>query len=155
MSLVLVATAGEETDRDAIREALGLLGDGHSYLFLGVYQAMPGVAMSGFGTMVPTAMPTQDVWDATTESGRSAAHQHLQETLDALGLSGEVRVEQGDPAERICTTAVEEHVDLIVVCDHHHSMLSRLLGGSTTDDVAHHAPCPVLLARQVQQAEHQ
>ena len=148
MSLVLVATAGEETDRDAIREALALLGQGHSYVFLAVYQAMPSGAMGAAGAMVPAPTLTRQVWDDADKAGQTAGHRQLQETVDALGRTGEIRVEEGDPAERICAMATEDHVNLIVVGDHHHSMLSRLLRGSTSDDVAHHAPCPVLLARQ-------
>ena len=43
--------------------------------------------------------------------------------------------------------AEAEKVNLIVVGPHHTGLLRRVLGGSVSDDVAHHAPCPVLLVR--------
>ncbi len=54
-------------------------------------------------------------------------------------------VEAGDPAEVICAVARERDVDLIVVGSHHKGLLERLLSGSVSRDVLHHADRPVLI----------
>jgi nucleotide-binding universal stress UspA family protein len=63
-------------------------------------------------------------------------------------LKPEVVVEMGDdPAETIIDYATVNKVDLIVMSTHGRTGLSRLVYGSVTEKVLHHAPCPVLLVR--------
>ena len=52
----------------------------------------------------------------------------------------------GSPKEEICTLAIQEHVDLIIVGSHGRHGFALLLG-STANDVLHHAPCDVLAVR--------
>lgn len=53
----------------------------------------------------------------------------------------------GSPDSRIVETAEEWHPDLIVVGSHGYSRWERLLLGSVSDSVVHHAPCSVLVVR--------
>lgn len=55
------------------------------------------------------------------------------------------KLEAGDPGPVICRAAIG--FDLVVVGGHHRSQISELLLGSTSNYVAHNAPCPVLIQR--------
>lgn len=145
MSKVLVATTGTEFDAQAIDEALRLLGSGHDYLILTVLQGeVPALVTDGLGIVMPIPPET---WIEQEKQDHVLAERRIRETLSELGPEVEIRVESGDPGERICAVAVEEGVDLVVVGSHDVGTLRRVLGGSVSNDVAHHAPCPVLLIR--------
>jgi nucleotide-binding universal stress UspA family protein len=146
MSSVLVATAGTEFDQEAVREALALLGSDHHYLLLIVEHGVTSALAGGLDPLDPTPVPENAFQDADQEA-RAEGRRSLQQLLEDLGLRAEIRVETGDPGERICAVAEAEKVNLIVVGSHHTGLLRRVLGGSVSDDVAHHAPCPVLLVR--------
>ena len=64
---------------------------------------------------------------------------------DAVPVSTEVLF--GSPESRIVETAEEWKADLIVVGSHGYSRWERLLLGSVSDSVIHHAPCSVLVVR--------
>jgi nucleotide-binding universal stress UspA family protein len=53
----------------------------------------------------------------------------------------------GSPESRIVETAEATHPDLIVLGSHGYSRWERLLLGSVSDSVVHHAPCSVLIVR--------
>ena len=146
MSRVLVATAGTEFDHQAIEEALVLLGSDHEYLFLTVEHGVTAALAGGGDPSNPVLIPEEAFADAEQEA-REEGRRNLQELLDRLGLRAEIRVQTGDPGEEIIAVAESEKVNLIVVGSHHKGTLRRVLGRSVSDNVAHHAPCPVLLVR--------
>lgn len=53
----------------------------------------------------------------------------------------------GSPESRIVEKAEEMDADLIVVGSHGYNRWERLLLGSVSDSVIHHAPCSVLVVR--------
>jgi nucleotide-binding universal stress UspA family protein len=53
-------------------------------------------------------------------------------------------VRTGKPFHEITTSAREDRTDLIVIATHGYTGAKRVLLGSTTEQVARHAPCPVL-----------
>lgn len=53
----------------------------------------------------------------------------------------------GSPDSRIVETAEEMSADLIIVGSHGYNRWERLLLGSVSDSVIHHAPCSVLVVR--------
>lgn len=55
----------------------------------------------------------------------------------------------GSPESRIVETAEEMEADLIIVGSHGYNRWERLLLGSVSDSVVHHAPCSVLVVRSV------
>jgi nucleotide-binding universal stress UspA family protein len=53
----------------------------------------------------------------------------------------------GSPERAIVETAEQMHADLIIVGSHSYSRWERLLLGSVSDSVVHHAPCSVLVVK--------
>jgi nucleotide-binding universal stress UspA family protein len=75
---------------------------------------------------------------------RHGAELARQAGFDAEGLAvaDEVSV-----AETIVRIAKERHAQAVVMGAHGHTTLAERLLGTTSQSVAHHAPCPVLLDR--------
>lgn len=92
----------------------------------------------------------------TTEMEKTArehAAKILSETCEKLeGICNNLTVTSevlfGSPESRIVETAEEIGADLIVVGSHGYSRWERLLLGSVSQSVVHHAPCSVLVVRQ-------
>jgi nucleotide-binding universal stress UspA family protein len=77
-----------------------------------------------------------------------AAHveelKHAQAYLEGEGVQADYLPGLGHPADTLAQLANDRDADLIVV-GHHHSGISRLLGQSVSDSVAHRVHCDVLL----------
>jgi nucleotide-binding universal stress UspA family protein len=68
--------------------------------------------------------------------------------LRALGIEKiQVKQTSGDPAEEILKMAGSDDFHLIVMCTHGMSVTKRLLIGSVTNKVVHHAEIPVMTVR--------
>jgi nucleotide-binding universal stress UspA family protein len=84
-------------------------------------------------------------WKDATAAGQAA----LDRTASVLGTEVEVRLvpglERAGPV--IDRVASERSTDVLVIGSSSKAWLSRLFGGSVSDYVAHHAPCPVMLMR--------
>ena len=80
---------------------------------------------------------------------RESIAQRLVQRGRSLGVSVTFLVWTGDPGESIVAAAESEAVDLILVGAHTRGALGRLLMGSVSEHVARHAPCPVLIVREI------
>jgi nucleotide-binding universal stress UspA family protein len=70
------------------------------------------------------------------------------ETARTLGVSGAVgTVREGPVVDAILAYVDEQHADLVVMGARGLSRAGRILLGSVSDGVAHHATCSVLLVR--------
>lgn len=63
----------------------------------------------------------------------------------SIAVSNEILT--GSPESRIVETAEEMEADLIIIGSHGYNRWERLLLGSVSDSVVHHAPCSVLVIR--------
>jgi nucleotide-binding universal stress UspA family protein len=77
-------------------------------------------------------------------SAHFAELKQAQSYLEQQDVTAEYLGGLGHPADTIADLAKERGADLIVV-GHHHSGISRLLGQSVSDSVAHKVHCDVLL----------
>jgi nucleotide-binding universal stress UspA family protein len=101
---------------------------------------------------VPPMPPTFDV--PVAQSVVDAALAEAREAADAaVAMLGKrwpeisARVVDGDPRQVIAATAADSAADLVVVGARGLGMFKRLLLGSVSTAVVHHAPCPVLVVR--------
>jgi nucleotide-binding universal stress UspA family protein len=63
------------------------------------------------------------------------------------GASAEFLIWTGDPGHSLVAAAEAEHADLLVVGTRGRSGAERMLLGSVSDHLVHHAGCPVLVVR--------
>ena len=80
---------------------------------------------------------------------REAVAQRLVERGRAVAVPVHFLVWTGEPGESIVAAAESERVDLILVGAHSRGRISRLVMGSVSEYVARHAPCPVLIVRDL------
>src|SRR3954471_19637283 len=152
MARILVATDGSQFAEHAAREAVRLFGSDHEYTVLSV---APGALAGGAVAITPTAEVAlaPEAWEEIEEASKQSAHDFA-DTIAAV-IGGEPRriVVPGDPAETICLVAAETKADVVVIGSRGAGLLTRMLTGSVSTHVVHHAPCPVLVVRDSGEAD--
>ncbi|MGI9120532.1 MAG: universal stress protein [Acidimicrobiales bacterium] len=174
MGHILLASDGSDLAAAAAVRAVALLGTGHDYTLLTVQPppAPPVIAaggpdmaiIGGIGTGGLGVAPMFDpeAADGQTEVGPPDVHSLLARTAEALAaevptakVDPDLRTEPGDPASVICQVAADDGFDLIVVGSHGAGFVRRLLMGSVSHHVLHHAPCPVMVVRTPDHGTHE
>ena len=85
-----------------------------------------------------------EVAEEATAAGRARAVAKL---ATSRGVTARAITWEGQAGEAIVAAAIAEHADLVVVGTHCRGRLGRLVSGSVSDHVVHHAPVPVLVVR--------
>jgi nucleotide-binding universal stress UspA family protein len=142
MKPILLATDGSPSADAATREAIDLAR---------AFNA-PLVVASVAQTMLPAYGAYYGYTEIAAELSKTEAD-HVSQTLAAVreravaaGVACETVALDGSPAgEEICRFARERGPRLVVVGAHGWGRLGRLLHGSVSTHVLHHAPCPVLV----------
>ena len=98
-------------------------------------------------------VPARPLWHAPwrqREEQQAAARQRIADDLGdpAEGLQVEVRVEFGDPAERISAVAEEARCDVVVTGIARDETLGRRLLGTVVDHLLYRSAAPVLTVRR-------
>jgi nucleotide-binding universal stress UspA family protein len=142
---VLIATDGTQTAISAAKKALALLRHDTEILLVTVIRGYedPMEDAGGFEGPLMTPEEAESEFKAHLAAGRNA----LKHSLEALDNKANVRLipSSDDPGKGIVDAANEFHPDLIVLGRNSKGFFSRLLHGSVSDYVAHHACCPVLI----------
>jgi nucleotide-binding universal stress UspA family protein len=150
LARILVATDGSACANHAAAEAVRLLGTDHEFVVLAV-AALP--AVSGTAAVMPAAEISlgPDEIQALDEAAEDAAHEQVERTADRLREAGaanvKTRVVDGEAGAAICSEAEAMGADVIVVGNRGASLLSRVLTGSVSTYVVHHAKGAVLVVR--------
>jgi nucleotide-binding universal stress UspA family protein len=144
---VVVATDGSEAAIDAAQRSTDLL---RPHAHIAVVMVIPQHEdpmddAGGIEGPVLTEKEADKDWRKWTAEGQSA----LERTAAVLGPDAEVRLVPDDEATgaAVVRVAHEMHADVLVIGSSGKHWLSRLVGSSVSDYVAHHAPCPVMLVR--------
>lgn len=143
---VLVASDGSGLALDAARRSAQLLPAEAVYTVLAVVPPL-GVTVGmdvGFG-LAGASQPS--VLGDPQARAEADARRAVAATARALGRPATDQVAHGDPGPTICTVAANEGFDLIVIGSHGSGAIRRMLLGSVSHHVLHHAPCPVLVVR--------
>lgn len=98
------------------------------------------------------SVPDVEALEAARDASDRAARAALDATVAALGRDAAARLEHGEPGRRICKVAAEENFDAVVVGSHGSGFVKRALLGSVSHHVLHHAPCPVIVVRESDEA---
>jgi nucleotide-binding universal stress UspA family protein len=73
-------------------------------------------------------------------------YEKIKQKCDEIGISFNIKVDIGDPAEKILEYANENKVDLIVMGTERRKGLSKYVSfGSVAKKVSEHSPCPIML----------
>lgn len=145
---ILFATDGAKQS-DAAIEMLKLfaLSDGDEVKVISVVDMAVPMAIDIYGGYLPDTGELEKT--ARENAGKlllsTEERIRAQFPNENLAISSEVLF--GSPESRIVETAEATHPDVIVLGSHGYSRWERLLLGSVSDSVVHHAPCSVLIVR--------
>ena len=144
---IVVATDGSEAAISAARRSMNLLRPSAHVVLVMVIPAYEDPMEDAGGIEGPAISyeTAKKDWEKATAEGQSA----LDRTAAALEPKVEVRLipEDESAGAAIVRVAREIEADVLVVGSSGKGWLGRLLKGSVSDYVAHHAPCPVMLIR--------
>jgi nucleotide-binding universal stress UspA family protein len=84
--------------------------------------------------------PRRDPWRI-----QELARKRTAQALDPLDIPWRFQVRAGDPAAELEQAAAEQRADLIVVGSQGHTVVHRLLLGSVSTWLTHHAQRPVMV----------
>ena len=148
MDLILIADDHSDASRRAVRWAAEHLPlDGRRVVLLNV-AVPPSAPLASGGLVAPDVMVVNPVDDPeATEAVRSEALASLADTKEQAGLPDhtELMVVWGDPATEIVVAGQELDADLVVIGSRGRGFFGRMLLGSVSGHVAHHAHRAVLI----------
>lgn len=145
---VLFATDGTRHGEAAAAmvKKLGLTNGDSVHVISVVDMALP-LSVDLYGGYLPD---TSEIEKAARENATKVVDEALKtltETFEGRSIDVTSEVLFGSPESRIVETAEDSHADLIVLGSHGHTRWERLLLGSVSNSVVHHAHCSVLVVR--------
>ena len=143
---ILVAADGTKQGDSAI-EMLGnlKLGEGDEIKIVSVVDMAVPLAIDVYGGYLPDTTELEKAARDNAERVLETAVNRSKEIAAEATTSGEVLF--GSPESRIVETAEQIRADLIILGSHGYNRWERLLLGSVSNSVLHHAPCSVLIVR--------
>ena len=144
---ILIATDGSEFSRAAIDMIPKFFGnDGTSeFKIISVYETPAPMAAEPFAISAEYYAELENISKNAAQSHADAAQLELKKQFPDSNVS--IAVARGNPAAMIVEEAKNWNADLIVVGSHGFGFWSRLMLGSVSNGVLHHAPCSVLVVR--------
>lgn len=98
---------------------------------------------------LPTAAEIEQIFKENAKKTVSATEEKIQSLFPGAAFSLTTEILIGSPGNKIVESANRMKADLIVVGSHGYNRPERMLLGSVSDSVVHHAPCSVLVVRTV------
>jgi nucleotide-binding universal stress UspA family protein len=144
---VLIATDGSQVAHESAARAGDLLADVDAVTVLAVVTDLPGEDAGGIEGSVDTPEEAERILETEQHEAEAWIEDVISVLPEAWRPRVTKRIEGGDAGPMITWVAEHEHSDVIVVGSHGHGVLKRMLMGSVSQHVVHHAPCPVLLVR--------
>lgn len=148
---ILLATDGTKYGAAALRFLGKLaLSDGDEVKIVSVVDmALPlSVDIYG-GGYLPSTLELEKTAQENAEKTLAETAQRAREIILNQNVNVSTETLFGSPERRIVETAEELKADLIIVGSHGYNRWERLLLGSVSDSVVHHAPCSVLIVRNL------
>lgn len=145
---ILLATDGTKFGAAAV-EMLGklALGTGDEVRVISVVDFAVPLAVDIYGGYLPDNTEVEKAGRENAERTVKAACDRIRTMFPAKKVAIACDVLFGSPDSRIVETAEEMGADLIVVGLHGYKRWERLLLGSVSNSVAHHAHCSVMIVR--------
>jgi nucleotide-binding universal stress UspA family protein len=145
---VLFATDGAKQSDSALDAFKQLaLNDGDEIKVVSVIDVGMPLAVDIYGGYLPD---TTELEKTAKENADKVSMTPSPDSVPSAGIRRStlhLRYCFGSPESRIVETADEMKPDLVVVGSHGYSGWERMLIGSVSDSVVHHAPCSVLVVR--------
>lgn len=148
---VILATDGTSESNAAV-EMVGNLrfSDGDEVTIVTVIDMAVPMAFDAYAGYLPNTQEIEKIARENAEAVLDETSRIIGESLSESGVTVGTEILIGSPESRIVEKAEDLGADLIVVGSHGYNRWERLLLGSVSDSVVHHAPCSVLVVRSEQ-----
>jgi|SRR5580765_7974591 len=145
---IILATDGTKFG-DAAADMLGKIGvnDGDEVKIISVVDMAMPLGIDIYGGYLPDTTELEKIAHEQAEKVVEATKTRLKGFFGNRNVEISIDVLSGSPDGRIVETAEEMGADLIVIGSHGYKQWERLLLGSVSDSVVHHAHCSVLVVR--------
>ncbi len=141
MKPVMLATDGSPTAKEATTKAIELAKLLDTELVVVAVWDIPYSSV-GYGAVPPSVDLSRASEDEARKAVAEVSQQAHEERVPVQAL-----VLRGFPIDEICHTAEKLDPQLVVVGSHGWGPMKRMLFGSVSTGVLHHASCPVLVVR--------
>ncbi|HEY0427834.1 MAG TPA: universal stress protein [Pyrinomonadaceae bacterium] len=145
---ILLATDGTKHSDCAIQMIEKFnLSDGDELKIVSVVDMALPLSIDVYSGYLPTTADLEKTAQENAEKILETASENIQKTFTGKNVFLSTETLLGSPERRIVESAEEMKADLIVLGSHGYNRWERLLLGSVSDSVIHHAPCSVLIVR--------
>ncbi|MGQ9864756.1 MAG: universal stress protein [Pseudanabaenaceae cyanobacterium] len=144
---IMVAVDGSQAAARAVAQAIALGGE---VVLVTVLEApgayFPNILLPTGDWVTVPGPPDRDMEKLLTEAAENLLARYQKECAEA-GIAARTCVVRGSPRETLCQVAAQENPDILAIGSRGLGSVERLMLGSVSDYVVHHAPCPVLVVR--------
>ena len=147
MKVLFATDGGRQCDAAIGSLKLLALKEGDEIKIISVVDMALPMAIDIYGGYLPDTTELEKTARDNAAKILSETTAKLKDFAETTGISISSEVLYGSPDSRIVETAEVWKADLIIVGSHGYSRWERLLLGSVSDSVVHHAPCSVLVVR--------
>lgn len=145
---ILLATDGTKCSDDVIKAVTNFnLSDGDTVKIISIIDMALPLSIDVYGGFLPPNLEMEQTVKENADKLLLECHNQIQTLLHDKNVDVSTEVLFGSPESRIVETAESNNFDLIIVGSHGYNSWERLLLGSVSDSVVHHAPCSVLVVR--------
>jgi nucleotide-binding universal stress UspA family protein len=147
---IVVGTDGSDTATRAVREAVRMARALDAPLnIVTAYAPVPAAVQRRAAAHARTGRVAEEEvqWALNPEEDVEALLALAADIAREAGVKVNTFAREGDPADAILDVAQELDADLVIVGNQGMTGAKRFLLGSVPNNVAHHAPCSVLIVR--------
>ncbi len=146
---ILLATDGSKYSSAAVEECCRWFagGENPAIRIISVIEPPTPIPIEPFAVSGEYYAEAQTALSEQAKGAVERAEKLIVERFTAANLDVETAVVTGNPTKAIVEEAKRYGADLIILGSHGYGFWERILLGSVSNAVAHHAPCSVLLVR--------
>ena len=145
---VLLAVDGSKHSESAVETLKNFkFSDGDQIKIITVIDMAVPPTLDFYGGYLPNTIEIERNARENAEKIVEATTQKIKNYFSGADVFVASEVLSGSPESRIVETAEKFQADLIVVGSHGYKRWERILLGSVSNSVVHHAPCSVLVVR--------
>lgn len=146
---IIIATDGTPQSAGLVQAASGLqLPDGSEIIVATVVDMGLPITIDLYSGYLPSASEAESNARVHADKLLSAAEAKVVEAFAGRDVKITKEALFGSPDSRIVELAEERQADLIIIGSHGYNRWERLLLGSVSDSIIHHAPCSVMVVRK-------
>lgn len=150
---ILVATDGSEFSKAAVEKCCQIIVEPNktAVRIVSVYEIV--VPIDLYGASLEYSQELERAGQKQAEEFVAGAAAVVRECFPGASIDVTTQVSVGAIDQVLIETAKEWDADLVVVGSHGRGFWGRLMIGSVSDSLVHHAPCSVLVVRKTERRD--